>query len=477
MKHSCIRCAPSALALFVVLTQAASAQQPASIPRPAPAPAPTFHFPHVDVNTLPNGLRVLIVEDHAVPVVAVRTVLAVDETFDPAGKPGVYAVTVSSLREGTTLHTSAELADASARIGTAVAPTAFTTTTTSFDAALALMGEMWMHPSFDQTAIDRRKAAQASTFRNRSQSPSQPARNLFYSIVDGRDDPFTISQYVAEGDAARITRDDVTAFYNQYIGPQTTTVIISGDITKAKALAAATNVFGGWKKGSGTAVRSTMNPPPSRPTTIYLLDVPNGAAYAYVGNGGPQRAVPDAFAADLAGAISNLRFTQTLRDKRSFMYSGASGFVWRPVPRSAEFLGSTTVAATKIDSALIEWVGMLRGLRGGVPVTAAELDNARNLKVGALWTKTDGPDSVATRIAEAVRDNLPPDFLERYVAGVNAVTPQAAAAAAAKYIDADHLSIIVTGDRKVLEPALRAANIAPIVIVDANGKPLPSPTP
>jgi zinc protease len=81
---------------------------------------------------------------------------------------------------------------------------------------------------------------------------------------------------------------------------------------------------------------------------------------------------------------------------------------------------------------------------------------------------------VATRLAEIVRDRLPTDYLERYAAGVSGVTPKDVAAAASKYIDADHLVIVVTGDRKVLEPALKALNIAPVVVVDGNGKPISS---
>jgi predicted Zn-dependent peptidase len=80
---------------------------------------------------------------------------------------------------------------------------------------------------------------------------------------------------------------------------------------------------------------------------------------------------------------------------------------------------------------------------------------------------------VANRIVESARDNLTLNFLESYANGVGAVTQQQVSAAVAKYFDVDHLIIVVTGDRKVLEPALRAANVAPVVIVDANGKPTP----
>jgi zinc protease len=439
--------------------------------RPSPAAPQEFKFPQVRTHTLPNGLHVHVVEDHSAQVVSVRAVFGVDSTFDPPGKEGLYQVTFGALREGTTSRSPAQLADASARIGTAVAPTAFTTVPEAFEAALALMGDMLMHPSFDQTGIDRRKATTQAVLRTVNSRAATPARALMYALLDGRDDPVARSQYATEAGVATITRDDVVGFYDAHIGPPTMSLVIVGDVTDASAVAAATKIFGGWTKPA-SATRPAANPPAPRPTTIYLRDIPGAATYLSAGNLGPRRDAPDAFAAEMLGTITSTRFFTTLREKRSFMYSGRIEIVWKPAPRTSEFFGSTTVAAPKTDSALVEWIGLLRGLRGSAPVSQTELTNAINARTGPLWTKTDGPDSVATRMAEALRENLAPNFLGQYAAGVTKVTVADIAAAAAKYIDVDHLVIVVTGDRKVIEPALRAANIAPIVVVDANGKPI-----
>jgi predicted Zn-dependent peptidase len=172
------------------------------------------------------------------------------------------------------------------------------------------------------------------------------------------------------------------------------------------------------------------------------------------------------------GTVLRDRFVLRLREKRGFMYSGATGIVWHPKPHAAEFVGSTNVAAAKADSALGEWLDILRGVRTTNPVTAAELENARLARTGYLWTGSDGADSVATRLAELARDGLPPSFLNAFASGIGAITPADVSAAAARYIDTDHLAIVVSGDRKVLEPALRSANIAPIVIVDRDGRPI-----
>ena len=108
---------------------------------------------------------------------------------------------------------------------------------------------------------------------------------------------------------------------------------------------------------------------------------------------------------------------------------------------------------------------VLRGLRAAPP-SAADLEAGRRARVGALWSRIDGPDDTANQIVESIRDGLPPNFLETYAAGMNAVTAADVSAAAAKYLDLDHLIVVVGGDRKVIEPAIRAANLAPVEIVE-----------
>jgi zinc protease len=141
-----------------------------------------------------------------------------------------------------------------------------------------------------------------------------------------------------------------------------------------------------------------------------------------------------------------------------------------PLPRPSPFIGAALVSAAKLDSALVDWLALLRGLRGDHPATAQELEAVRRSRIGVLPAQIDGPEALAARLAELVRGGLPLDYLTSYAAGMAAVTPADVAAAAAKYIDPDHLTIVVTGDRNVIKPLLRAANVAPIMVVDGNGK-------
>src|SRR5581483_9825638 len=111
---------------------------------PAPKPIPAYVFPKVETRTLPNGLVVQLVENHSLPLVAVRTVIDGGALLDPAGKAGLYALDLQLMRDGTTQLSGDQLAQALDQLGATVAPTGFTAAVDEMPQALALMGDMLM---------------------------------------------------------------------------------------------------------------------------------------------------------------------------------------------------------------------------------------------------------------------------------------------------------------------------------------------
>jgi predicted Zn-dependent peptidase len=442
--------------------------------RPVVEPAPPLRIPTVVSQRLPNGIELRVVEDHSVPVVAVRVVLGADSTLDPPGKEGLFAVTMGATREATTTLTADGLAAAAADIGTTITPTSFTTTVGSFPAALSIMGEMLTAPSFDSAVVERRKAVQMAAARRVAQTPSSPPRHLFYQLLYGAADPYTRSLIPTEASVRSITRDDVRAFYDQFISPRVTTLVIAGDVTPAVALAEARRVFGKWEGkpgsvGAGERQSSLAHEAP----VIHLIDVPAQQSYVYVGFAGPRRSAADAAAAELLGAVATTRMQQELRDKRALMYAGTIGLTWRRPTQPSAFVGSAVVDPRNVDSVLVSWLGLLRALRDTQPPVPAEVDAGRRARIGSLPARFDGPDSVAARLVELVRDGLSPEYFNDWATRLGSMPIAEVAAAARRVIDTDHVIVVVSGDRRVIEPALRAANLGPIVVVDADGRQKP----
>jgi zinc protease len=461
---------PVGLLFLSSLATTAMGQQVDRSVRPVTQAPPAFKFPAIHTHTLANGLRLLVVEDHSVPVVAVRAVVGADSLRDSVGKEGLYAVTLGALREGSTNRSADDLADAAAAIGTNVTPTGFTTISSAFEPALSIMSKMLTAPAFDSAAIERRKAIHAAAARRIAQAPVTIPRHLFYRSIYSANDPFVRSLLPTEASIVSITRSDVKHFYDTFFGPRSTTLTIAGDVSDSAAVAIVTRAFGGWQaRGEAPHPDSDVVTTAKNETRVYLRDVPNAGtlAYLYVGGLGPSRNSSDAIATEAFAAVASTRLQETLREKRSFIYSSTTGLTWRHAAGEGAFVGSAVVNAEKADSALAEWLTILRELRTTRPPTADELAAVRRNRLASLPARIDGPDSVAARLVEIARDGLPHDYFDRYASRMSALTVADASAAGARCVDLDHLAIVVTGDRRVLEPVLRAANLAPVFVVTA----------
>jgi zinc protease len=467
----------SALALALPGAGAQPAKQPPldRSQRPAAPPPPAFTFPAITRRTLPNGLEVAVVENHELPVVAVRVVTEGGGFVDPVGKEGVFQLVTGMLREGTTTMSADQLAEAFADLGNSVSPGGFTTITRNLDRSLELMGEMLMHPAFPQAALDRQKANLAANLQRAREQPGFVAQRIFSNVVYGAGHPY--ERAASDRSVAAITRDDLVAFHEAYVRPQNVKLVVVGDVTAATVLPRVERALGQWAQG-GTTVSYEVPPPKGAgKTTIYLFDRPNSPqSVVTMGQIGPSRASEDFYALEVMntvlGQLSGSRLSQNLREKRAFTYGINSFWQWRRAPEVATFTGSSSIVAAKTDSALMAWMQELRGIRGERPVTDRELDFARTNRVAGMPATMESNDQVADAVANLLRNNLPPDYYQQYARRVSTITGADVASVATKYVDPENTAIVIVGDRKVIEPGLRAANIAPIVIVDENGKTL-----
>jgi predicted Zn-dependent peptidase len=469
-----------ALALLATLALPAGAQGVRKEPppldrskRPAAPPAAAFTFPTIERRTLPNGLEVAVVENHELPVVAVRVVSELGPLVEPAGKEGLTQILGAMLREGTATMTADQLAEAFADLGNGVNPGGFTTITRNLDRSLELLGDMLMHPAFPQAALDRQKANLAANLQRAREQPGFVAQRIFSTIVYGAGHPY--ERAATDQSVAAITRDDLVRFHAEYARPQNTRLVIVGDVTAASVLPRVERALGAWAKGGTTVSYEIPTPKGAGKTTIYLFDRPNSPqSVITMGQVGPSRTTDDFYALEVMntvlGQLSGSRLSQNLREKHAYTYGINSFWQWRRAPEPATFLGSSSVVAAKTDSAVIEWVRELRGIRGERPVTDRELDFARTNRVAGLPASMESNDQVADAVANLLRNNLPADYYQQYVRRVAAITGADVATVATKYVDPENTAIVIVGDRKVIEPGLRAANVAPVVIVDENGK-------
>lgn len=466
---------PAAVLFTAAFTLAApaSAQTITLAPRPPePSPAP-FRFPLVTTRTLPNGLRLVISENHAVPVVAVRMATFADSTLDPDGLHGLSDVVEHSLGQASTRFSSAALSDTLAALGVSFTDTSFSTRVANLPPVLDIMADLLMHPVFTDASVDAAKAAVAQARRSVDNSTSVLAREVMYGALFGAANPFDNRATAAT--VAAISPRDVERFHAEVYRPDRLTLIMVGDITPAAAERAATRAFGAWRAAGGVPAtsgdRSSSAPATPAPTTIYLIDRPGARQSTIVlGAVGPLPTPADYAAASTLdanfGATASSRLTQALRQRHAWAYTASSRVDLHGVDRPTVLWASADVAPAATDSSVAAALEALRASGQAEANDEPGLRSANAIVLGTVQRLIATDDALATRLKGVVEAGLGVDFYVKLASAMDQVTAAQVAQVANRYDNPDHVVVVIVGDRASIEGPVRAlghpvVNVAP----------------
>jgi zinc protease len=472
------------VALVVAAAATVQAQRaPVKLPpKPVAPPAKTFVYPTFTVDSLPNGLRFAVVENHELPLVVVQTTFAgvgpVGSSFlDTPDKAGAFGLMLTMLREGTTTRSPTQVLDEALDLGTdlrlpgplAFTPPWFRAARSTWKPSLALLADVMIHPAFPEASVERLKTMLATGYDRLP--PISIANRLLYSQLYGGQGPY--AHFATAATVGSVTYADLVDMRQKYLRPQNTLVVVGGDVTPAEVRAAMMSAFGGWARGGVTVGLTTPAAPSTpAPTTIYLKDSP-GLPQSMILGGVlvPGRDVADAATIDaMASLLGDLRASagsriyNAFRIERGLSYSPVVQLAARPVPEKAPLVAIAPVVPAVTDTAVMMLVQVFRELRQEKPATASELDFSKRSLLGRLPGSMEKIDSVASTVLASIRDRLPANYLNDWVKRIDTMSLPAVQAAAAKYLDADHMTIVVVGDRAKIEAPLRATGI-PVVIV------------
>jgi zinc protease len=448
---------------------------------PELGPPPRVSLPPIITRELPNGLKLLIVEQHELPLADFVLLIGSGSTADPASKPGIANLTSAMLREGTTTRKSLEIADQTAFLGINLSPTSswesstlsLHTPTAQLDSALALFADVALHPSFPANEFERiRKNRLTELLQLRDQGPAI-ANIAFPAIIYGSAHPYGAPSLGTEASVKSLTPADLQSYYQANFRPNNATLIIVGDVTPAQIEQKINSLLGGWQRGDVPQLHYG-EPPKSGTTTIYLIDKPGAAQSSFrIGAVGVPRSSGDYFALTVMNTILGGSFTsrlnQNLRETRGYTYGAGSRFDMR---RSAgPFLASAEIVTAKSDSALLEFMKELNGIRQSVP--ASELTRAKRYLQLQQPGNFETTQDIAFQLLPVALYGLPLDYYNNYVQNIEAVTQADVARVAQQYINPGSLAVVIVGDRKSIEQGLKATNIGPIMIRDIGGQSIP----
>lgn len=473
-----------ATALLIALASvAAVAQKPLDRAKvPTPGPNPTLRVPAWTKTQLSNGATLIVSERRGLPLVSFNiSFVGGTNQFEPAGKRGVAALTTSMLTEGTKTRTGDQLSDALQLLGTNIGAgisgeegaISFVSTTKNFEATLAILADMMLNSTFPAEALDRLRAR---TLVNLTQAKDQPAvisSQVFARILYGEAHPY--GQRTTEASVKAITRDDVVAFSKAYFQPGRAIVTVVGDITALKAKAAVEKGLAAWTKAGDKPSFDYPKVPELQTAKIYLVDKPGSAQSVFnIGLPGPPRNTPDFFAIQvmntILGGMFQSRLNANLREQKGYSYGVNSNFAFGKGPGA--FRAGGAIFSGKTDAALIEFMKELKGILGEIPITDEEIKVAKDSLIQRLPQRFASVNGISDTITGLVIWGLPDDYYDNYAKNIAAVTKEDLVRVAKRYIDLNHLAIVIVGDRATIEGPLKATGVAPITIIDIDGNPV-----
>ena len=460
--------------LVIVAAASLAAQGPDRSKPPASGPVPTLTLLVIQKPQLSNGLAVWIVEQHEVPVAQVNLVVLSGSTDDPAGKYGVASLTASMLMEGAGSRSSLELADAIDFLGadlnagssSDMSTVRLHTPVARLAEALPIMADVAERPTFAQADLDRLRQQRLTTIVQARDDPNTIAALAFARVLYGTAHRFGTATMGTAETVRSLTTDDLRAFYTAAFRPDNATLIVVGDVTPATLVPLLEKSFGGWKAGAGHAHVTQPAPPQRTRREIYLVDKPDvPQSQIRIGVVGAARSTPDFFPLEVMNTIFGGSFSSrlnlNLREKHGYTYGANSFFDMRVEP--GPFTAFAGVQTDKTAEALKEFFAEFAGIQQ--PVAADELDRGKNYVALGLPSGFETTGDISRRLEEVRVYNLPDTFFSRYVPNIEAVTAAEVQRVARKYLQPERMAVVIVGDRKAIEPGIRALNLGPINIL------------
>jgi zinc protease len=472
------------LGIFVfgalLLSSFASAQQKLdrNVIPPAAKP-PALKVPVWTKSTLANGAEFIVSEKHDLPLVSF-TITFMGGTYqtEAANRRGVASLTAAMMSEGTKTKDGEALSNALQLLGTNVnvnvggetGSISFNSTTSKFPQALDILADVLLNPAFPNEALERLRAQRLVQLTQGRDQAATIANRVFPKLLYGSSHP--MGQNTSEDSIKAITRDDVIAFHKAYFQPGRALVSVVGDVNATTVKATVEKALAAWPKSGEKPAFNYPALPATHAPTIFLVDKPGAAQSTFaLGNPGPARNTPDYYALQvmntMLGGMFQSRLNANIREEKGYSYGVQSSFAYGKGPGA--FRAGGDIVSAKSDAALIEFMKELRGIGGTRPITDAELTTAKDALIQRLPGTFASVGAVNNAITGLWTQGLPDNYYQQYQSRISDIKKEDLVRVAKQYIDLDHLSIVIVGDRASIEAPLKATGIAPITLLDIEG--------
>jgi zinc protease len=427
---------------------------------------------------LPNGINLMILEDHRVPLVTVQfDINGAGPMYEPAGQPGLAGAAARLLTEGTKTRTSKQIAEqidslgaslsTSAGFGSGSAVVSASGLSDTFEKWFALTADVLLHPSYPADELAQYQARAKSALLQQKSQPGFLANQTMSRALYGAYPAAVVSPTPESLDS--LTPAMLLDWHDKHYAPQNTILAISGDVHADVLVPKLRQWLAEWEK-SKASVKFAAAPPPATKEKIFLVDRPGSVQTTLLmGNLAIDRTNPDYPALvvlnEVLGAGSASRLFLNLREEKGYTYGVYSNVIARKYAGPWTAGGDLRTEVT--DGAMTEFLRELNRIRDE-KVPEAELDSARRTVVARFALSLESPQQVIGYAVARKSFNFPADYWDKYPAQIVAITADDVQRVARKYIDPATMQVIAVGDAGKIKPVLE--KYGPVELVDASGK-------
>jgi zinc protease len=448
------------VALITAVTVSVTAQDQFPSDPPKPGEPRDFRVPEPKRFTLDNGLQVAMVQWGNMPKVRVTLAVRSGNAFEKANEVWLADLTGDLMREGTATRNATEISREAARMGGALTVSVGVDSTTiggdvlsEFGAAFAaLVADVVRNPRFPASELDRLKTNMSRNLAVSLSQPQQVALQKFRDVLYG-DHPYG-RVFPTNEMIKGYTLDQIKGFYTSTYGAGRSRLYIVGNFDPAAMEASIRKAFDGWTKGAAPTS------PPAKPQSarsVHLVDRP-GAPQSTIILGMPtidpssDDFVPLTVMDALLGGAFASRITRNIREDKGYTYSPYSELSTRY--RDAYWAENADVTTAQTGASLKEIFAEIDRLQAQPP-DPKELEGIKNYLAGTYVLQNSSRGGITAQLQYVDLHGLPPDYPNTYVKRVHAVTPQQITEMAKKYLQDEQATIVIVGDRKVVEEQVK----------------------
>lgn len=399
---------------------------------------------------LPNGLTVLHVERHNLPIVTVSLLIKASPFNEPVEKAGLANLTSELITEGTKKRKASDISEEIEFIGASLDSSTgsdFSTLSLSvlkkdLEKGIEIFSDVLLNPTFPEEEIKRKKDLIIGSLKQKEEDPSFVAHRAFIKAVYG-DHPYGRLITGTEETINKINREDIRKFYLDYYKPNNSILSVVGDITDEELQYILKKYLGKWESGEipKTDTKILME----RKKEVILIDKDLTQANIIIGHRGIKREDPDYYAISvmnyiLGGGGFSSRLMQSIRDEMGLAYDIHS--LYDAKKRGGYFyvnVQTKNESANKVIDEILKQINRIKT----EPVTDQEIEDAKAYLTGSFPRRFDTNKKITDMLVAVEYYNLGPDYITRYPDYIKSITKDDIIRVARKYLDSDNYTLVV----------------------------------